>query len=59
MNIRASLMYKQCGMALVLVLWMLVLLTVMAGGYSATMRTETILAAHQLQSAQCPKSGGF
>jgi len=52
MNIRASLMYKQCGMALVLVLWMLVLLTVMAGGYSATMRTETILTAHQLQSAR-------
>lgn len=43
---------QQNGIALVVVLWMLALLTVMAGGYSAMMRTETILTAHQIHSAQ-------
>ncbi|MCZ6526457.1 MAG: type II secretion system protein GspK [Gammaproteobacteria bacterium] len=44
--------HRQSGIALIVVLWMLALLTVMAGGYSATMRTETILTAHQIHSAQ-------
>lgn len=42
----------QSGMALVLVLWMVALLTIMAMGYSATMRTETRLTAHIVQSAR-------
>ena len=42
----------QKGIALVIVMWMLVLLTVMAAGYSATMRTETRLTAQQLHSTQ-------
>jgi general secretion pathway protein K len=44
--------FPQRGIALVVVLWMLVLLTVMAGSYSATMRTETLSTARQVQSAQ-------
>lgn len=40
------------GVALVLVLWMLTLLTLMAAGYSATMRTETRLTAHHVQTAR-------
>ena len=43
---------RQHGIALVVVLWMLVLLTVMAGGYSATMRTEALSTAQQVHSAQ-------
>lgn len=43
--------YQQ-GVALVLVLWMLALLMVMVGGYSATMHTESLLTAHQLGAAQ-------
>ena len=43
---------KQQGVALVLVLWLLALLTVMAGSYSATMRTETRLTIYQLRSSQ-------
>ena len=37
-------MLKQRGVALVLVLWVLALLTVIAGSYSFAMRTEAALA---------------
>jgi general secretion pathway protein K len=40
------------GVVLVLVLWMLALLTLTAAGYARSTRTETLLAAYQLQSAQ-------
>lgn len=43
---------KQKGIALVLVLWMLALLTIMATGYSRMMRTETMLTANLVRSAQ-------
>ena len=43
---------KQKGIALVLVLWMLMLLMVMATGFSNTMRTETVLTANLVQTAQ-------
>ena len=43
---------SQRGIALVIVMWLLVLLTVMAAGYTATMRTETRLTARQLFAAQ-------
>ena len=43
---------RQKGIALVVVLWTVALLTIMAAGYSATMRTETRLTANQLQVAQ-------
>ena len=43
---------KQNGIALVIVLWLLMLLTIMATSYSTTMRTETILATHLVQTAQ-------
>lgn len=42
----------QKGIALVLVLWILALLTVMAAGYSYTMRTEIKLTANLLHSTQ-------
>ncbi len=45
-------MNKQNGIALVIVLWMLVLLTIMATGYSRMMRTETMLTANLVRSAQ-------
>ena len=42
----------QNGIALVIVLWTLALLTIMAADYSQTMRTETLLTANLLRSAQ-------
>jgi general secretion pathway protein K len=42
----------QKGIALVMVLWILALLTVMATGYSHTMRTELKLTTNTLHSAQ-------
>ncbi len=48
-------MYKrarQHGIALVLVLWMLALFTVLAAGYRAGTRTETLLTAHLVQTAR-------
>jgi general secretion pathway protein K len=45
-------MNKQKGIALVLVLWMLALLTIMATGYSRMMRTETMLTANLVHSSQ-------
>ena len=52
MRITKSNPRSQNGLALVVVLWMLVLLTLMASSYSTTMRTETRLTAHQVQTAQ-------
>jgi len=43
---------RQKGIALVIVLWMLALLTIMATGYSRMMRTETMLTANLVRSAQ-------
>ncbi len=43
---------NQKGIALVIVLWMLALLTIMATGYSRMMRTETMLTANLVRSAQ-------
>ncbi len=43
---------KQRGIALVIVLWMLALLTIMATGYSRMMRTETMLTANLVHSSQ-------
>ena len=42
----------QSGVALVLALWLLTLLTIMAAGYSYAMRTETQLAIHGLELAK-------
>lgn len=43
---------KQNGMALVIVLWMLALLTLLAAGYSRMMRTETMLISQHVQLAE-------
>ena len=43
---------RQDGMALVLVLWLVVLLSIMAAGHSRNVHTDTTLAARQLQSAK-------
>jgi len=43
---------KQQGIALVIVLWMLALLTIMATGYSRMMRTETMLTDNLVHSSQ-------
>jgi len=43
---------RQKGIALVLVLWMLALLTIMATGYSRMMRTEMMLTANLVHSSQ-------
>ena len=47
---------NQRGLALVIVMWMLVLLTIMAAGYSTTTRTETRLTAQQLYASQARAS---
>lgn len=44
--------HRQDGMALVLVLWLVVLLSVMAAGHSRNVHTDTTLASRQLQSAK-------
>ena len=43
---------RQRGIALVVVMWILVLMMVLAAGYSTTVRTETRSAAFNLQAAQ-------
>ena len=43
---------EQTGIALVLVLWLLTLLTILAAGYSYTMRTETKLTIHGVELAK-------
>ena len=39
-------------MALIVVLWLVVLLSIMAAGHSRNVRTDTTLAARQVQSAK-------
>jgi general secretion pathway protein K len=51
-NLNSGYKRKQKGVALIIVLWMLSLLTILAAGYSNTMRTETKLTAHLIHSAQ-------
>jgi general secretion pathway protein K len=48
----SSLRRRQDGMALVLVLWLVVLLSVMAAGHSRNVHTDTTLASRQVQSAK-------
>ncbi len=43
---------QQRGIALVLVLWAVALLTVIAGGFAFSMRTNSLLARNQAESAQ-------
>ena len=43
---------RQNGMALIVVLWLVVLLSVMAAGHSRNVHTDTTLAARQVQSAK-------
>jgi len=43
---------KQQGIALVMVLWMLALLSILAIGYSRMMRTETMLTANLVHASQ-------
>jgi len=43
---------RQDGMALIVVLWLVVLLSIMAAGHSKNVHTDTTLAARQLQSAK-------
>jgi len=43
---------SQDGMALIVVLWLVVLLSIMAAGHSKNVHTDTTLAARQLQSAK-------
>ena len=43
---------RQDGMALIVVLWLVVLLSVMAAGHSKNVHTDTTLAARQVQSAK-------
>jgi general secretion pathway protein K len=43
---------QQRGIALVVVLWMMVLLTVMAGSYSSTTRTESLSIAQHLHGSK-------
>lgn len=43
---------EQRGMALVVVLWLVVLLSIMATGHSRNVRTDTTLAARQVQAAK-------
>jgi general secretion pathway protein K len=49
---RRSARPRQTGIALILVLWVLTLLTVMAVGLTATQRTETALAEGHVSAAQ-------
>ena len=44
--------HRQDGMALIVVLWLIVLLSIMAAGHSRNARTDTTLAARQVQSAK-------
>ena len=43
---------RQDGMALIVVLWLVVLLSIMAAGHSKNVHTDTTLAARQVQSAK-------
>lgn len=54
MNLRRAyfIQRRQGGMALIVVLWLVVLLSIMAAGHSRNVHTDTTLAARQLQSAK-------
>ena len=43
---------RQDGMALIVVLWLVVLLSIMAAGHSKNIHTDTTLASRQVQSAK-------
>lgn len=43
---------RQDGIALVLALWLVTLISIMAAGFSYAMRTETLLTVHGIDSAQ-------
>jgi general secretion pathway protein K len=43
---------RQNGMALIVVLWLVVLLSIMAAGHSRNVHTDTTLASRQVQSAK-------
>ena len=47
-----TLQRRQDGMALIVVLWLVVLLSIMAAGHSKNVHTDTTLAARQVQSAK-------
>jgi general secretion pathway protein K len=47
-----SMRRHQDGMALIVVLWLVVLLSIMAAGHSKNVHTDTTLAARQVQSAK-------
>src|SRR5210317_2479831 len=47
-----SMRRPQDGMALIVVLWLVVLLSIMAAGHSKNVNTDTTLAARQVQSAK-------
>lgn len=47
-----SMQRRQGGMALIVVLWLVVLLSIMATGHSRNVHTDTTLAARQMQSAK-------
>ena len=47
-----SMQRRQDGMALIVVLWLVVLLSIMAAGHSKNVHTDTALAARQVQSAK-------
>jgi general secretion pathway protein K len=47
-----SIRRRQDGMALIVVLWLVVLLSIMAAGHSRNVHTDTTLAARQVQSAK-------
>ncbi len=43
---------RQSGIALILVLWLLLLMSVMALGFSSSLRTDTLLSAYTLHASQ-------
>ena len=47
-----SIRRRQDGMALIVVLWLVVLLSIMAAGHSKNVHTDTTLASRQVQSAK-------
>ena len=51
-KVRRTLRHSQNGMVLVIVLWIMTLLAVMAGGFAYSMRIETRLATSTVERAQ-------
>ncbi len=52
MNMRMVFPARQQGVALVVVLWVMILLSVMAGSYAISTRTETELTQHSMEAAR-------